>query len=141
MRRMLIALVFVVAISLLILSLVPRTVSVDVSCDDLTSQGGTVSKEVKPGRFNDFLVVTLCSNPTTGFEWELIEISNENILQQTEQEYASPEGTEVAGAAGEEIWTFKILRSGEAIISMEYSQPGEGGEKGEWTFDLSVKVD
>ena len=141
MRRMLIALVFVVAISLLILSLVPSTASVDVSCDDLTTQGGTVSKEVKLGRFSDLLVVTLCSNPTTGFEWELIEISDENILQQTEQEYVAPEGTEVAGAAGQEVWTFKVLRSGEATITMAYGRPGEGGEKAEWTFDLSVKVD
>ena len=140
MRRMLIALVFVVAISLLILSRVPRTASVDVSCDDLASQGGTVSKEVELGRFNDLLVVTLCSNATTGFEWELVEISDENILQQTEQEYVAPEGTEVEGAAGQEIWTFKILRPGETIIAMEYSRPLGGGEKGEWTFDLSVKV-
>jgi predicted secreted protein len=137
---MLIALVFVVAISLLILSLVPRTASLEVTCDDFTSQGGTISKEVELGRFSDLLVVTLCSNATTGFEWELVEISDENILEPTEQEYVAPEGTEVEGAAGQEIWTFKILRPGEAIISMEYSRPWEGGEKGEWTFDLSVKV-
>lgn len=140
MRRMLIALVFVVAISILILSLVPRTASIDVSCDDFASQGGTISKEIELGRFSDLLVVTLCSNATTGFEWELVEISDENILQQTEQEYAAPEGTEVEGVAGQEIWTFKILRSGETTIAMEYSRPREGGGNGEWTFDLRVKV-
>ena len=44
------------------------------------------------------------------------------------------------GTAGQEIWTFKALRPGTSTISMDYSRPWEGGEKGEWTFKLTVVV-
>ena len=44
------------------------------------------------------------------------------------------------GGAGKEIWTFKALKKGTSTVSMEYSRPGEGGEKGHWTFVAAVIV-
>jgi len=87
------------------------------------------------------LIVTLESNPgSTGFEWELTEISDEAVLQQVDQRYEPPEEGGMVGAPGKEIWTFKGLKKGESSISMEYSQPWEGGTKAAETFELTVVV-
>jgi len=52
----------------------------------------------------------------------------------------SPENKGLVGAPGEEVWTFKALKKGTSTIALEYSRPWEGGEKGEWTLNLTVIV-
>ena len=85
------------------------------------------------------LTVILCSNQTTGFKWsESPEISDPTILRQEGHEWVPPEDENIIGGAGKEIFTFKTLKKGVSTIHFEYSQPWEGGEKGEWTFDLEV---
>lgn len=109
----------------------PQEVSVDASYS---------GKEVELG-VGGSLIVTLESNPaSTGFEWELKGISDETVLQKVDQKYEPPEQSGMVGAPGKEIWTFKGLKKGESSISMEYSQPWEGGTKAAETFQLTVVV-
>ena len=118
-----------------------KQASVDISCDDFTRQHH-ISQEVEVP-VGDLLTVTLCSNPTTGFKWqESAEISDQTVLEQVDHKFVSPqsEPPPPPGTPGQEIWTFKALEKGQCIISMEYSRPWEGGEKGEWTFSLAVVV-
>ena len=86
------------------------------------------------------LVVTLESNATTGFQWELAELTNEEALKYVEDKYNAPEATGLVGAGGTEEWTFKSLEKGTSIISMEYSQSWDGGMKAVNTFTLTVVV-
>ena len=82
-----------------------------------------------------------CSSPTTGFWWsELAEISNQTVSKQTDHRYEPAEEKNIVGGAGQEVWTFETLKEGITTVSMEYSRPWEGGEKGEWTFNLTVVV-
>jgi inhibitor of cysteine peptidase len=118
-----------------------HTASVDVQCNDFM-ENGDLSDEVEIG-LGDSLVVSLCSNATTGFQWGPAAIADESVLKEVSHRFESPEelGTEpVLGAAGEEIWTFEPLKAGETTVNMEYSQPWEGGEKAAWTFVLTVLV-
>jgi inhibitor of cysteine peptidase len=109
----------------------PQEVSVDASYS---------GKEVELG-VGGSLIVTLESSPgSTGFQWELTKISDETVLQQVDQRYEPPEDEGMVGAPGKEIWTFKALKKGESSISMEYSQPWEGGTKAAETFELTVLV-
>ena len=131
----------VVAMSLVLFACasVPKHASVDVSCDDFMANNH-ISKEVQIA-VDGTLTVTLCSNPTTGFSWsETAQISDQTVLQQTSHESVSPEDTGMVGAPGQEVWTFKTLEKGTAKVSMEYSRPWEGGEKGEWTYEITVTV-
>ena len=90
---------------------------------------------------DDTATVTLCSNPTTGFRWsESAQISDQNILKQTDYKYEPAEEKNIVGGAGKQIWTFKALKKGTTEVSMEYSRTWEGGEKGEWTYTLTVVV-
>jgi len=87
------------------------------------------------------ITVTLCSNPTTGFQWgEKAEISNAQVLKQTSQKMVGPSNTGMAGAPGNQVWTFEALQAGTSTASFSYSRPWEGGEKGVETFKLNVTV-
>jgi inhibitor of cysteine peptidase len=117
----------------------PAKVSIEVPCDDFTNQSH-ISKDVTVTAGGS-LNVTLCSNPTTGFQWvENATISDQTVVNQTSHQFVAPEDQELVGAPGEEVWTFEALRKGKSTVSMEYSRPWEGGEKGEWTFTLNVTV-
>ena len=90
------------------------------------------------------LTVTLESNWTTGFRWELTEVTDQTVLELVESRYEPSEEARhdppVPGAGGTEIWNFKALKKGETTISMEYSQPWEGGTKAAQIFVLTVVV-
>ena len=115
-------------------------ISVGVSCDDFTKQGGNVSEKVEIDVWSDFLTVSLCSNPTTGFKWELTEVTDKSVLIHDDNQFVSPETEGVAGAAGKEVWTFKVLKAGSCNITMEYRRPWEGSEEAEWAFILTAFV-
>jgi inhibitor of cysteine peptidase len=111
---------------------------VKISIDDFTSQKN-ISKEIAVSAGDSFKV-SLESNPTTGFSWpEQAQVNDTAVLKQMNHEYVEPD-SELMGAPGQEVWTFKALKKGTATISMEYSRTWEGGEKAEWTFVLAVTV-
>ncbi len=116
-------------------------VSIELSCDDFMAvQDISQEMEVYVG---DSFIVTLCSNPTTGFQWsETAQVSDQTVLEQVDHKLVSPESEPPPppGTPGQEIWTFEALKTGTSTISMEYSQPWEGGEKEEWTFELTIVV-
>ena len=87
----------------------------------------------------DIITIELCSNPTTGFQWEY-ETTGITVLQETDHEII-PSGSDKTGAPGKDIWTFEAIGKGETELSMEYSRPWEGGEKTEWTYSLTVTIE
>jgi inhibitor of cysteine peptidase len=134
-----------VGISLLVLACSPASeqASVEVPCDDFY-ENHHIGKEVQVA-VGDSFAVDLCSNPSTGFQWsETASISDQTVLQQTDHKHVAPEAKGIKppapGTPGKEIWTFKALEKGTSTVSLEYSRPWEGGEKGEWTFNLTVVV-
>jgi predicted secreted protein len=116
--------------------------SIEVSCEDFQEDHHlTEDIEVKVG---DECTMSLCSNPTTGYQWSKgADINTIGVVGQVSHEYVAPgTGDEppVVGTAGEEVWRFATLAAGESSISVEYSQPWDDGEKGTWTFVLNVIV-
>ncbi|MDD5093552.1 MAG: serpin family protein [Dehalococcoidia bacterium] len=97
-------------------------------------------KEIKV-KVGQLILVALASNQTTGFKWELISNSDEEVLQKTSYRYEGPKTTEppALGAGGKEVWTFKALKEGTSTISMAYSRPWESVPPAE-TFVLPIQV-
>ena len=120
----------------------PENVTIEITCDDFASVShvGKVVDLIKPG----LLTVTLCSNPTTGFQWDADPaISAPSVIAQDSYEFVQPlvDASEmIAGAPGKDVWVFKSLNEGTATISFSYSRPWEGGEKDVWTLVLEVTV-
>jgi len=140
MKSKLILVCTIAAISLSLFACSPasKQVSVEVSGDDFMKLQH-ISQEVQVAAGESF-TVTLCSNPTTGFEWESAQINDQTILQQTGHRFEGPEAKNIIGGAGKEIWTFKALKKGTSTISMEYSRPWEQGVEPAETFTLTVIV-
>ena len=142
MKSKLILVWAMVAISLFLFACLPasKQASIDFSCDDFMKDQH-ISGETEVA-VDGSLTVTLCSNPTTGFQWESAQITDQTVLEQVDHKFVSPksEPPPPPGTPGQEVWTFKALKEGESTISIAYSQPWEGGEKGEWTFTLAVVV-
>ena len=87
----------------------------------------------------DNIVVSLPSNAATGFSWQLIQISDPAILQNTGNSYTVASAP-LPGAPGNESWMFKALKSGTTSILMQYSQPWTGGIKGAQSIAVTVIV-
>jgi len=79
--------------------------------------------EVRVGQeFN----ITLESNPSTGYGWQLAKQLNETVLVLVGSEFKPSESDElIVGAGGKEIWTFRAVNSGTAEISLQYVRPWE----------------
>jgi predicted secreted protein len=105
---------------------------------DASYNGSEVALEV-----GDNLIVTLDSNATTGYSWNLSSVSDTAVIQKVSDEYITPEPTEppVVGQGGQEVWTFEALTAGTAAISMIYIQPWETEAEPAETFDITVTVE
>jgi inhibitor of cysteine peptidase len=134
-----IILVFAVLVASLSLSscITSRDINVEITCDQFNENHHMRNEfQIEIG---DKIRAKLCSNPTTGFQWEY-EMSNENVLKEEDHDFDEPEGDGV-GAPGIEVWTFEAVGKGTTEVRMSYSQPWEGGEKEEWTYTVTVTVE
>lgn len=130
-------------------------VTMDVSPVETTLPGSSVSPSATPGpatingsdyienpvkvSANSNLVINLSSNGSTGFSWQLVQISDPSVVQNINNTYNAPT-TPLPGAAGSESWTFKALKSGTTSILMQYSQPWTRGIKGAQSIAITVLV-
>jgi predicted secreted protein len=107
---------------------------VNVNEDD---DGGQV--ELEPGQI---LIVTLESNPTTGYRWEQVK-DQESILEQIgEAEFKPSETGEppLIGAGGWEILRFKAVSAGQMTLELVYHRSWEEGVDPLETFSIQVLV-
>jgi len=133
-----------------LLSFISLGLAVIVATDNSSSNGhdSTVNVDASDNgsqvtlAVGDLLVVTLDSNATTGFTWNLSGISNETVIEKISDEYiAPPEQNGVVGQGGQEKWTFEALVEGTADISMEYTRSWEDPPVPAETFDITVIVE
>ena len=111
--------------------------NVEISCEQF-NENQQQRSELRTA-VGDTIAVRLCSNPTTGFQWQY-ETSGSNVLKEEDHDFEQPEG-DVPGAAGKEFWIFRAVEKGKTEVRMEYSQPWEGGLKAEWTYTMTVTVE
>ncbi len=143
MKFRIILVLAVLAISFSLLSCIKLSeLVVEVSCDQFYENPH--AKTEFQATVGDTVRVKLCSNPSTGFKWsETASISDQTVIQQTDHKLVMPESEPPPppGTPGQEVWTFKALGTGTSNISLEYSRPWEGSEKGEWTFTATITVE
>jgi inhibitor of cysteine peptidase len=88
----------------------------------------------------DTLTLTLVSNPTTGYSWQVLEIDNAVLVQDGDPEYRQSPGAEgLVGAGGTETFRFKAIGSGETSLELGYMRPWESVPPIE-TFTVTVQV-
>ena len=80
---------------------------------------------------NPTVRLTLKSNRTTGFSWYVMKY-NQNLVTPISEKYMAP-NSNLAGAPGYSVWTFKIAAQAFTMphllqISMVYARPWEMGD-------------
>jgi inhibitor of cysteine peptidase len=68
--------------------------------------------------------ITLASNPTTGYHWELATSLDEPVVKLLANEFKAS-GTGMLGAGGQEIWTFRAMSRGQTVVQLKYVRPWE----------------
>ena len=91
--------------------------------------------ELKKGQT---LVITLESNPTTGYRWEVVEPDEPILRQMGEPEFKSE--SEAVGAGGTETFRFEAVNAGQAALELVYRRPWEEDVEPLETFSLQVVV-
>ena len=89
--------------------------------------------------------ISLKSNCTTGFRWQLAKPLDETIVKSVKNEYQAPPQKfcgefPVVGAPGKEVWTFKALKSGKTTIEFKYVRPWEKDKAPAETKSVPVVV-
>jgi len=140
MKKKLITLITLLLFTLTLFSCIVTSENIveEYSCDDFSENPTSLSDDFTV-EIGDKITVKLCSNATTGFQWDY-DITGDIAVKEEDHDYQEPE-SDLVGAAGIEVWTFEATEKGTAVISMEYSQPWEGGMKKEWTYQMTITVE
>jgi inhibitor of cysteine peptidase len=85
------------------------------------------------------LVVTVCSNASTGFSWVVPTVGDPAVIGIVGATTQGPEST-MPGAPGTQTFTFHAVGPGSTTTVLSYDRPWEGGEKGSWTLTIDVVV-
>ena len=99
---------------------------------------GDSGGEVQVG-IGQTLDVTLESNPSTGYSWQVVEVPG--VLEQVgEATFATEAAGDVVGAAGTETLQFTALGAGTGTLLLEYRRPWETDAIAEEVFEITVTV-
>ncbi len=90
---------------------------------------------VAPG---EEFVITLDSNATTGYRWELSQPLDEKVVTLVGHEYQGS-GLPVSGAGGQEHWRFKAAGPGTTEINLIYRRENQPGNFPPTTFQVTVR--
>ena len=93
--------------------------------------GGTLTAEV-----GERFVISLPSNPTTGYTWSFGAPYDENVVILSSDVFSNPEETGLAGTPGRRILTFSVVGPGKSGIRLEYKRPWERNARPERVFQL-----
>ena len=75
-------------------------------------------------RVGDQFTITLDSNHTTGYQWQLAASPDVKIVQFVLNVYNEP-SKPIPGRGGSETWTFKAAGKGKTAIAFKYVRPWE----------------
>lgn len=90
--------------------------------------------ERRAARVGESFTIRLKANPTTGFGWQAIYDSERVELV----DKAFEQGSGKVGGGGEEVLTFRPLRAGPVVITVELRRPWEKGSRESRAFEVAV---
>lgn len=95
--------------------------------------------QVIPVKAGETFNLVLPSNPSTGYQWNIIPELDVNLVEFIEQNYIAEEPV-MPGSGGMDIWTFRALNTGDTTIVLGYYPPGNDTDPEEAvTFSIRVE--
>lgn len=121
--------VTIACIAFLFLILQPATAS--LLRFDMSDNGAVV-----PAAMNDFIIITLPENPTTGYMWDADATDG---LYPKSDTYNRP-ATMRMGAGGSHTWNYVVTGTGSQEFSAVYHQPWMPIEEGNAEYSLTFEI-
>ncbi|MFI9509815.1 protease inhibitor I42 family protein [Nocardia sp. NPDC052566] len=88
------------------------------------------------------LMVTLPSNPSTGYSWTVLDLDPTVLKQEGDPEFrADPKVPVAPGSGGFSTWTFVGNAAGITRLNLDYARPWEQGMEPAQKFSLTIKVE
>ncbi len=84
------------------------------------------------------IIVSLESNPTTGYTWEISNIEDGIMEQVGKTVFES--STDLVGSGGIQVFRFKACGTGEVVLDLVYHRSWEKEVKPARTFSLKITV-
>jgi predicted secreted protein len=106
---------------------------------DLDAANNGVSLETTTG---ETINITLDSNITTGYKWNLVTEPDAKVLKLLSSEYVEPAASNppVVGAGGKEVWKFQATGRGTTSLKLAYFRPFDPTQVAkEFTVTVVVK--
>ena len=120
----------------------PTSVSIEPSAKALQVSPGQQARcksiELKQGQT---LILSLPSNPTTGFRWQLFDAAPSVLKALGPEVYRVPEEAGIVGSAGLSTWRFQATLPGQGRLLLQYQRPWEQGVAPALIYDCAVHVD
>jgi len=90
------------------------------AADELPVKTETVAAAPIAATAGKEFTVTIESNPTTGYSWQLAKPLDEKIIKLVANRYDAPGRGGRVGQGGREVWTFKAVAAGKTVVEMKY---------------------
>jgi inhibitor of cysteine peptidase len=112
------------------------TISGDIMLDENDN-----GRKIQLSQDEDF-IITLASNPSTGFSWQVAEIDESILRQVGESEYVISDqpNQPIPGEGGKEVFRFVTVSPGKTTLSLFYTRPWEETDEPEKSFSIEVSV-
>ena len=103
----------------------------------ITDEDNDGQVELKQG---ETIILSLVSNPTTGYSWQLMGGDETLLPQEGEPVYEQdPEAQGLVGGGGTETFRFTAIAEGEVTLQLGYARPWESVPPIE-TFSIEVVI-
>lgn len=113
------------------------------ACASQPKQNVTVEKQSEcPVKMSNGqnLIVTLPSNPTTGYRWAIQDSAGGVLRALGPEVYRNPEDAGVVGAAGVSTWRFQAFAPGTGRLRLTSQQPWAPEVLPVDSFDCAISV-
>lgn len=125
-------------ILMVILTILMLSLSLTACSSNKVEIGAEANGETVELTAGQKLVLSLESNPTTGFDWEVSEIDEDVIKQSGESEYKSE--SDLIGAGGVRTFTFEAVTAGTSALKLIYHRSWEKDIPPEQVFTVTINV-
>lgn len=86
------------------------------------------------------LILSLPSNPSSGYRWNLEQAAPELLRNLGPEVYSHPdEATSMIGSEGTSTWRFEVIGEGSAHLSLSYQRPWESEPADSFECRLQVR--
>ena len=114
-------------------------INVNMTCEEFQYKSSELGNEFEIN-IGDEIRAKMCINATSGYSWDY-KIDNQDVMEFVSHDTIQPDPNgDLADAPGVDIWLYKAVGPGDAVINMAYTKPTANGTDTKYTYTLDITV-